>query len=71
MFLEVARPPDFEISPSWGWPKRKQVFYYYFFKTPLVSDIKTCNDWIQRPQSQTHWQNAIWSQICCPSLLYP
>lgn len=23
VLLEVARPPDFEISPSWGWPKKK------------------------------------------------
>lgn len=35
VFLEAARPPDCEISPSWGWPKRKQVVYYYFFKTPV------------------------------------
>lgn len=27
VFLKVASPsPHFEISPSWGWPKRKQVF---------------------------------------------
>lgn len=39
MFLEVARPPDFEISPSWGVAQKEASVLLLFSKTPLASGL--------------------------------
>lgn len=72
--LRLLAPQILKSALPGGGPKGSKYFIIIFLNTITASGLivlKKRNDWIQRPQPQTHWQNYIWSRMCRPGLLYP